>query len=97
MLNKNIKRYFLSREEREKIKELINRDISYRQIASIIGRAKNTIIKEVIKGGGRKNYNPGHLTKSDTINTSDLECRISNLEMQLEILIDYLQEKNAEH
>lgn len=48
----------LTLDERRKIKEGIDADLSYLKIAESIGRAKSTIIREAKRLGGPGDYEP---------------------------------------
>lgn len=101
----------LNLEERKKIESFLKQGFSCRSISKNLQRAKNTIIVEVRRNGGKLNYNAqlaqieatrrretqyvklSERNKLFSINPySTLEKRISNLEMQTEILYDIIKE-----
>jgi IS30 family transposase len=48
----------LTLEERRRIKEGIDLDMSYQEIADYVGRSKSTVRRECIRLGSYQNYHP---------------------------------------
>ena len=48
----------LTIDERKKIKEGLDLNMSYREIASHVGRVKSVVIREAKRLGNAKNYDP---------------------------------------
>ncbi len=67
--------------------------ISYVQIARMLGRSFSGIRSEVIRAGGRENYNSVSASKTrEYRKTLNFENRIRNLEMHMEILTQVIRE-----
>lgn len=102
-------------EERKIIKKKLDAGYSIALIAKVLNRAKNTVVVEVRRNGGRENYDPdkahsealsrqrgGNAKKIIILKTHGkspwikIRDRISNLEMQVEILTEEIRNlKNA--
>lgn len=48
---------FYTLEERYKVQELVRKGVDTSSIARVLNRSRISIYKEIVKGGGRNNYN----------------------------------------
>lgn len=87
----------LSLKEREEIERLLNLGFGIVKIAKALSRSKGAISTEVLRNGGREKYNAKQANDNSfkrknvyIKKINDLDCRINNIEMQLDIIIDEL-------
>lgn len=92
----------ISFEERKRIEQILkeNPKIHFRDMAHSLNRNVSTIHYEIKKGGGKKNYSAEIAQRFSMAavsqrrsKVSDLYKRLSNIEMQLELVFDLLKEK----
>ncbi len=102
------KTFPLTLKERKEIKYFIDQMLSLREISQKIGRSNSCINNEVRRYGGRDKYDPieahkkamdaneDRIEKLKLLNEKSckisLEQRISNIEMQIDILITTIKE-----
>lgn len=98
----------LTLKERKEIKYFIDQMFSMHEIARKVGRSSTCILNEVRRYGGRDNYDPilAHKKAIDAnelrieklkkfnyqYSKKSMEDRISNIEMQIDIIIQTIKE-----